>query len=887
MRSGRSTWLVCFPCALVALAAAVLWAAEAPPKVHDILAAKVRTEVAFSVAAGEGKEYGLTRVQRNGTEVAPPANMRLDPRTGAFIWTPTESQAGDYEIHFLIRGPSGETSRATRRVVVETPPIVPPGDNSEVAKLLRQWYAEGTAAGNIGDFYDNRDRGHSLLNTAAYPQLDKVEYTKEQLDRRMDWALQLRFVHPHVTFGNSSTASGDMNLGSNPRHALFEPAAARILHAQYIRNNLYIYPEHRDHDPGHNGRGDGYGDLFPANTPYFIISQGSSGSDQPFMRAVPYTLAAFRPEVKRFLVERGLLMPTLQMVFRMCNKAVEKPEDYLSGKAHPTVFQGGEVNTLKMVHMAHDMRRDAVPPMVQIASFEEDLALNGVDYFEAGLGERFFDSPEVIARIVRSTKHTRRMVVSAKGSYDANNRPLTFRWVVLRGDAERIKITPLEKDGSVAELLVPYHERRPILPGSPMDSNRVDIGVFAHNGACFSPPAFICFYSLDDEARTYAPDGRIIEMFYGYGHSNIGYPVTRLHARDKNYPVSDWPALLAALDNDKGGLPSELLRRRFAPEELAALRAARKELDAACEALPGPKKALGEAEAAAKNARAATDDARKKLEEAKKAADKDPSEAAKKAAADAEAKVKSLQDEQKAAEKKLEAARHDAEMAERGPHYALTNERPALKGSVKARIEAALNAIKADATFYIANARAINALADALKDAGQKKAFLDAREELVKLGIMKAEGDGFALTAAERLTRFERSKLEWFHIAILQNVLYPGALNCRYQRNFVSVFIATPKSWRDVYHYDDKGRLVGWTRYEGLERKEFTADGALVLKADNLGRPLEARTVNYVVEGKHPNRTLKQKPGDSIRHYAYENDQDRLGRVAKTEKAPQ
>ena len=80
-----------------------------------------------------------------------------------------------------------------------------------------------------------------------------------------------------------------------------------FLHDGYTKNNLYIYPEHHDHDPGHNGifvlpsgaREEGYGDLYPTNTPYLIISQGSSYTDLPFMRMMPSVLAAFRPEVKR------------------------------------------------------------------------------------------------------------------------------------------------------------------------------------------------------------------------------------------------------------------------------------------------------------------------------------------------------------------------------------------------------------------------------------------------------------------------------------------------------------------------------------------------------------------------------------------------------------
>ena len=82
--------------------------------------------------------------------------------------------------------------------------------------------------------------------------------------------------------------------GSNPRAYYVSFYGTLFLYNQYTRNNLYIYPEHHDHDPGHSGvffpnplnhaiRDEGYGDLYPTNTPYLIISQGSSGSDQPFM----------------------------------------------------------------------------------------------------------------------------------------------------------------------------------------------------------------------------------------------------------------------------------------------------------------------------------------------------------------------------------------------------------------------------------------------------------------------------------------------------------------------------------------------------------------------------------------------------------------------------
>ena len=61
------------------------------------------------------------------------------------------------------------------------------------------------------------------------------------------------------------------------------------------KNQLYVYPAHRDYSPRN-------GDLFPANTPYILVSRGSSGSDKPFLEAIALILAGLRPDTKQRLV---------------------------------------------------------------------------------------------------------------------------------------------------------------------------------------------------------------------------------------------------------------------------------------------------------------------------------------------------------------------------------------------------------------------------------------------------------------------------------------------------------------------------------------------------------------------------------------------------------
>ncbi|MGE4550620.1 MAG: hypothetical protein AAEJ57_04460, partial [Opitutales bacterium] len=277
----------------------------------------------------------------------------------------------------------------------------------EIGKLLAEWYAEGTAAGNVGDLYDNHDGDHSNMNFRSFPQLTRVEFGQKIRAEKLHHGLQRHFIYNGITIGNSSTAlTHGLYWRSQARGALTQPNGASRLALHYVRNHLYFYPEHRDHDVGRNGKGGGHGDVFPANVPYLVISQGSSGSDRIFMDAFMTTLAALNPEVKKKLAGTGSLISTLQMIFRRSNRNLQGDDDYFTGKAHPTVFDARNLDLEKMIRHAHDLEDDALPPFAQFKVVREDLPVPGRDYFDFRPHQRLFDTPCAVARVYKTTAAT-------------------------------------------------------------------------------------------------------------------------------------------------------------------------------------------------------------------------------------------------------------------------------------------------------------------------------------------------------------------------------------------------------------------------------------------------------------------------------------------------
>jgi hypothetical protein len=383
--------------------------------------------------------------------------------------------------------------------------------------LLNEWFAAGTAAGHAGDYYDNRDAGHSPLDPAAFPLLRPLPYLDSQREQKKDYGPPGE-IRPETVIGNASLSGPAVGGASIPRILTSTRDGLAFLRTQYLANQLYVFPEHQDHDPAGEGLS-GYGDLYAVNSPYLIISQGSSGSDQPLLRAVAMTLASFRPDVKEALRRQKLLMPTVQQILRNSQRSVKSREDYLTATAHPSVFDAGLIDEEKMMRTAQAMTMQTLPPLFQLELVRESSAPRpGIDFFE-GPGresESLADQGMVIARVIRGMEREREITVRVARVQEWAGRPLQIHWRVLRGDEGSVTVTRSET-APEATIRVRWNQPGWDVPGSPgLHSRRIEIGVFADDGERYSPPCFVTFYFLPNEVRRYDDQDRLVETDYRF-----------------------------------------------------------------------------------------------------------------------------------------------------------------------------------------------------------------------------------------------------------------------------------------------------------------------------------------------------------------------------------
>lgn len=625
-----------------------------------------------------------------------------------------------------------------------------------VGKWLNEWHAAGTAAGLSEITYENRDGKHSPLPPGLYPQLQTFQPDAKS-GPPTGPAVVLRL---NPTVGNCSMSAPADKGGSLPRMYQMDPSGQKFLMMQYLANNLMIYPEHQDHDPGANGIG-GYGDMYPSNNACTLITQGSSGSDQPFLKAILATLAAFPPDTQRTLIQKRLLIPTVQSLFRQANRQVKTETDYFTGKAHPVVFDAADLDEEKMVRLAHEMRPPMIPPVVQMEVLKETAGAEGKDFFEAGKPHpsKLADTPVSIARIMRERSSESTLVISARKSADLMGRPVKLQWHLLQGDP---RFVSLESSPEVPEARVRVRWQPPIQSVRGLLSHRIDIGVFASNGISTSAPAFITFYLLPNERHFYDAQGRVSEIYYQAHNPDLGLPTSPRDLR--------WLQAMRAISITGEGLRSRLTEKLLPPAERLAI-----------SQLWQP------------------------LNEQWLAQQKIESDPAKKEESE-KLKNRLLDDVAKALHQPLSGnpgstARLAIEHSLEGI-VAFTDLFPAFQ---KELLTLAAKSPKTTAVADIAT---------------EVKRLQDLNILLEENG-----GTFTTATAPDKLTSADRYYLSGLNRTLLSQVLFPEVLERSLAPAWVDPRLTTPKPWRDVNRYDESGRLIGWIRHQGRRTAWFDPEG--------------------------------------------------------------
>jgi hypothetical protein len=624
----------------------------------------------------------------------------------------------------------------------------------DVAKQLNEWFINGTAAGLQAITYENRDGQHSPLNTGQYPLLQVFKSTETDKGA----ATQLRAT---PVLGNCSMASAATQLGCLPRIYMMDPGGNRFLAQQYLSNNLFIYPEHQDHDIGANGIG-GYGDLLPLNTPCLLISQGSSFTDQPFLQALLSTTAAFRPETQKALIEKRLLCPTLQSIFRRSNKMVRTPEDYFTGRAHPVVFDGSQIDEAKMIRIAHDMTPEGIPPVVAMQIIEETKIVEGKNYFETAGGHpwQLSDAPFSIARILRGNENEHGMLISLEKSLNPAKGPLQMRAALLQGDPRFVRIE-IGEGKPFIRLRVRWQP--PVITTTGIRSHRIDIGLFADNGVNISAPSIISFYMLPNEMHFYDEQGRVSEIHYQTHNPDLGLPVTDTDPR--------WIKIFLALSLKDTDLRGRLLDKILAPVERDALQKQYLALKPQSDALS-----------------AAERDEKLKVEAAK-------------------------------LRSQLGDSIRDA-LGQRVGDASASTVRDIIQKALLSIVgfDTLYLGLQRELDALASRSSRSSAVADV-------RAELH-RLIMQGVLIEHASGQIDTMSPPDKLSLGERHMLRGLNLTLLSQVLFPDILERSTAPAYVSPRLTTPKQWRDVYRYDpDSGRLLGWIRFEKGRIANFDAEG--------------------------------------------------------------
>ncbi|MEZ0266517.1 MAG: hypothetical protein ACAI43_17450, partial [Phycisphaerae bacterium] len=150
-----------------------------------------------------------------------------------------------------------------------------------------------------------------------------------------------------------------------------------------------------------------------------------------------------------------------------------------------------------------------------------------------------------------------------------------------------------------------------------------------------------------------------------------------------------------------------------------------------------------------------------------------------------------------------------------------------LSGPAKRVVEAALGAAVDDVKLAEGKEFAELVARMTAADEKAKKARANLLAGLARLGVAREQGGVVAEVAGQP---WGACQVRRFNADVVAQVLLPEMVSADKRANLVDPRLASAKAWRDVYRYDEAGKVAGWTR-TGLEKAyEFDAEGRVVVE---------------------------------------------------------
>ena len=388
------------------------------------------------------------------------------------------------------------------------------------ADRIRAWMEDGTAAGNAGDFYVNRDEDTAVASYDSFPGLTPVLYGEEAVranaHRGPANGLFSTGLSALPIIGNSAFGLPQVSpfWRSLPRMLATDRTQAQIAARLAVSNQLWIYDATQDvTDPI-------LGDLQVTHLTHIVSTAAGKNvlppkAQQQMTDLILAALAAMHPETKAEMYRHGQLVSTVQMLLR---KSLKGAPDYFTPEAHPIAFNPEAIDAEALVTNAHNLRPATLPPVFAIRVRQESMPRKFIDFFDLDNSEGIVDTPMCITRILRGTQQVRRLTVEAVTPAESDT---SFRWFTVSGDPKAITFRPLLPNGALTTIEAKWqgiftHHGRPC--------RRVDLACVAvRPDGSVSAPAFVSLRALGNERRTFRPDGKPLSVDYTVPKSGYIY----------------------------------------------------------------------------------------------------------------------------------------------------------------------------------------------------------------------------------------------------------------------------------------------------------------------------------------------------------------------------